>query len=90
MTNRWYKWQLNQTSIVNGRTLGARFEVTGSVQRKESDRSPATTAEEDSRILDAARAKPITIAQEISGLIFYCPISLIIYVTEAFSRRRRR
>jgi hypothetical protein len=34
---------------------------------KGSDRPPATTAEEDSRIMDAVRAKPITTAQEIAG-----------------------
>jgi hypothetical protein len=54
---------------------------TGDVERKVGYGSPLfTTAQQDSRIIQIVRAKPITTAQEVAGK--YCFIGLFIMVKQ--------
>jgi hypothetical protein len=54
---------------------------TGSVQRQVgSGRRKATTSEENERVRLAVVAKPITTAQEITGIIYFLSFHLILYL----------
>jgi transposase len=49
-----------------------RHRDSGDVEQKfESGRPNKTTEEQDSRIIQSVKGKPITTAQEIAGIVFY-------------------